>query len=254
MQKKNSSPLLRPLLALFLILFVFACSDDDPGTPAEDSGVGAIQGFVFLHDQYGIPVGNEEMVISITGTSYTSTTASNGDYVFTSVPVGTYELVFEKAGFGTFKTQAEHTRSFERGSTTLLTYYLGERSSTFAGGNGTATFENGNLIIDVSTLPVGSATNPVYLSAFLGKDGNVSNEVNLGVVGPVRFIDGTSNVQMEISSSQLANLGFARGETIYFRIYGDSFQTNAYQGENGMVHPNANTTPNASVSGSILLP
>jgi len=245
---------LKALLLTLLFVVTISCSDDDLGTPVEESGSGAIQGVVVLHDQFGIPVANEDMTISITGETYTATTAANGSYVLTSVPLGTYELVYEKEGFGTFKTEVEHSRSFERGSTTLLTYYLGEKSTTFIGGNGSAAFDNGNLVIDASTLPAGSATNPVYLSTFFSKEDNVSNQVNIGLIGPVRYISGSTNVEVEITAAELANLGFTSGETIYFRIYGDSFQTNAYQGEDGKIHPNANTTSNASVSSSIVMP
>ena len=56
---------------------------------------------------------NEGMTIRLVGHGSTATSEVNGAYVFTSAPLGTYEMIFEKDGFGTFITEVEHTRSFE---------------------------------------------------------------------------------------------------------------------------------------------
>ena len=61
-------------------------------------------------------------------------------------------------------------------------------------------------------------------------------------------------MSLEIAIAQVQDLGFTSGETVHFKIYGDSFQTNAYEGDNGTVHPNANDRANQFVSGSFVLP
>ena len=231
-----------------------SCSDSDDGESFEDSGAGAISGQVFLHDPFGIPTDNEGMTIRLVGHGSTATSEVNGAYVFTSAPLGTYEMIFEKDGFGTFITEVEHTRSFERGSTTVLAYYLGEKSSTFVGGSGATSMANDRLQVQLSTLPTGTATGPIYLSVFLGRDANITNQSNLGVIGPLRINTGFSNVSLEIAIAQVQDLGFTSGETVHFKIYGDSFHTNAYEGDNGTVHPNANDRTNQFVSGSFVLP
>ncbi|GEM_PF-738955 len=250
---RNSPYSIKAMALCLAVALLSACSNSGTPDPVEDSGVGAIQGFVNLHDAFGVPLRNDSMLVSITGTGFTSLSAIDGDYVFTRVPLGTYELVFEKEGYGTFKRQVEHERSFERGNTTLLDLFLGQISSTQVTGGRNPEFDGNDLRIGISTLPSGSATNPVYISAFLGKEESVSNEVNIGVVGPIRYIDGTASVDMRVTAAQLAAFGFQSGETIHYKIYGDSFQTNAYDGENGKIHPNANTS-GAFVSGSIIMP
>ena len=247
---------LKPNSFVCFILFCLlsACSGDDDREPVEDSGVGSLEGRVLLHDAFGIPVANDDMLVSIQDESFRANTAENGTYVFNRVPVGNYELIFEKEGFGTFRAQIEHARSFERGNTRLQTYFLGQESNTVVRG-GTPTFGNNTLEIALATIPAGSATNPVYASAFFGKDETVSNEVNLGVIGPIMFNSGSANVELEISLEQLQDFGFVSGETVHFKVYGDSFHTNEYMTETGTVHPNVNNSAaNFFVSGSIIIP
>lgn len=76
------------------------CSESDDVTPFQ----GNIVGFVNLIDNNGYESKDISGVsISIEGTSHSAVTNENGRFTLTDIEAGTYNLIYEKTGYGTSK-------------------------------------------------------------------------------------------------------------------------------------------------------
>lgn len=224
-------------MIIFMALAMLSCSSDNAPQPPFNETSGPISGTVNLFTNDGIPTQFNDMAISIVGTNFTATTDSEGDYNFPSVPFGDYTLVFEKENFGTFQKEVSHNKGFSQNGTQILTLSLGEISRTSV----TETvekIEDGNLLIRIVTVPTGNATKPVYVTIFFAPTVDVSNRTNQGVFGPLTFLSGNSGNIVTITGEQLSEMGFEIGDAVYFRVYGDSFHTNAYESDGNTIHPN----------------
>lgn len=236
--------------AFLLLLFTLNCGGDDPIEPLPEETAGPISGSVSLFSSRGLPELNEGMTVSIEGTNLSTVTDRQGNYNFPSVPFGNYELKFEKEGFGTFFKPVEHDKGFREFGTRLIDISLGMKSST-AIYELLARLNQGAIETRVVTAPIGTGISPVYVTYFFGDDVDVSNSVNQGVVGPLTFSEGTAGNIVNFSKERLAEMGFETGETVYIRVYGDSFHTNFYQGPEGTVHPNVKE-PGSGISSFVL--
>ncbi len=243
-KQKNS------LLILLLSLFVFACGTDEPQGPLETETSGPISGSVSLFTAKGLADLKNGMTVSIEGTTLATVTDINGIYNFPSVPFGNYDLKFEKEGYGTFFKPVEHDKGFREFGTQLIDISLGQKSET-AIYELLARLNNGDIETRVVTAPIGTGTSPVYVTFFFADDVDVSNSNNQGVIGPLSFSEGTTGNIVNFSKERLADMGFETGETIYIRVYGDSFHTNFYQGPEGIVHPNVKE-PGSGISSFVL--
>jgi hypothetical protein len=90
---------------VFLIPFalvVAACSSSVVGPASQPVSYGAYAGKVVLHgvNQYA-SLKQSGATVSLSGTSYSTTTDSNGNYVIAHVPTGTYTIMFTKQDFDT---------------------------------------------------------------------------------------------------------------------------------------------------------
>lgn len=88
-------------LAYFLILSVLSCAL--PATAQFTTS--RLSGTVV--DSSGLPVQGATVNVVQQGTAYTqtTTTGSSGEYLFPSLPVGTYQITVNMTGFSTFSQQ-----------------------------------------------------------------------------------------------------------------------------------------------------
>ncbi|MBN8706813.1 MAG: carboxypeptidase regulatory-like domain-containing protein [Bacteroidetes bacterium] len=93
------------LLYILLIPILFGCEGSTgPEGPALK---GSIAGFVIPVSADGEFVGDKSgIAVTIEGTSQTTTTKSDGSFIFSGISSGVYTLVYAKAGFGLSKTVA----------------------------------------------------------------------------------------------------------------------------------------------------
>lgn len=232
--------------ALVVLLGITSCSkDEDPGPdPITKAN---ITGSVNLYDEGTTQVDNSNMTVMAEGTtpSISATSDANGNFTLADVPFGTYTLRYEKAGYGTFKKiDVEHLNN---ASAIPNTPSLGEVSTTQitnleANGSGNA------IVISVTTNPAGSTGNTRYVRYFLSTDSNVSNE-NYTYVSP-GLLSQINPKEITLSNNDLTSAGFSTGQTVFVKVYGDSFWSNAYDDPDlgRTVFPNLNMTSENAAS------
>jgi hypothetical protein len=101
---------MKSIINLLLLLFLcFSCSKEED-LEYEPYIKGSIVGFAMLTDQYGNFLDDHSGITVYTepGRKYAGKTDINGRFEIKSVPTGTYNLSFEKEGFGTMKYAEVH--------------------------------------------------------------------------------------------------------------------------------------------------
>ena len=232
--------------SLMVLLGISSCSKDEDPTPDPITKAN-ITGSVNLYDEGTTQIDNSNMTVKVEGTtpSISATTDANGDFILADVPFGTYTILYEKSGFGTFKKfDIEHVNN---ATAILNTPSIGEISTTQIT-NLQANVSGNDIIISVTTNPAGSNGNTRYVRYFLSTDSNVSSE-NYTYFSP-GLVSQINPKEITLSNNDLTSAGFSTGETVFVKVYGDSFWSNEYDdldlGRN--VFPNLNMTSNNSVS------
>jgi hypothetical protein len=93
----------RILLLTFLAGYGLNSCNENISLPDLD---GNLVGYVLTNDEFKNPMDdNGDVMVSINGlgTTFSTRTDAGGRFEFKSLPAGTYELIFEKAGYGTLK-------------------------------------------------------------------------------------------------------------------------------------------------------
>ena len=236
---------------LFSQLFVFllllaSCNnsnDDDLVTKA------AIIGSVNLYDEGTTKTDNAGMKVKVEGLSpeVSAITTSAGKYELKDVPFGNYTLVFEKAGFGTFKkSEIKHIAT---GTSTFITETpsLGQISTTQITALSSKT-EGNNVVISATTNPAGNAGNKRYIRFFYSGSPLVSStEYQFSSPAMIAQINPYA---LTVTKNDLAAMGFTTGTTVYVKVYGDSFWSNEYTDSvtKKKVFPNLNESAATAVS------
>lgn len=231
---------------LIVLLGISSCSSDDNSTPAPITKAN-ISGSVNLYDEGTTQVDKSNMTVKLEETtpSISATTDANGDFTLVDVPFGTYRVLYQKSGFGTFKKfNIEH----QNNATALPnTPSLGEISTTQIT-DLEASISGNDIIISVTTNPAGSNGNTRYIRYFLSTDSNVNNE-NYTYFSP-GLVSQVNPKAITLSNSDLLSAGFTTGQTVFIKAYGDSFWSNEYYDSDldKNIFPNLNMTSNNSVS------
>jgi hypothetical protein len=210
---------------LILILAVFwSCSGDgDEETTPPAATAADITGTVSLYDEGDTQIDNSGMTVKVVGTSKSATTNASGNFTLSGVTFGTYTLTYEKAGYGTFKKYGVEHRN---GNTIISqTTSLGEVSTTKVT-DLEAGVEGGNVLVSITTDPAGSLQNKRYVRYFLSTDPEVSNENYTYYSGVILFEN--NPVRLVLTPDFLEDEGFASGQTVYVKAYGDSVFANDY--------------------------
>lgn len=231
---------------LILLIGLTSCSKDENPTPDSITKANII-GSVNLYDEGVTEIDNSNMTVSIDGNPFSALTDAGGDFTLNNVPFGTYTLIYEKSGFGTFKKfDIEHTNT---GSSTIITVNssLGESSTTTVT-DLTVSVNGNDVLVSITTDPAGNIGNKRYIRYFLSTNSNVSNEnymfYSSGLISQI------NPYVITLSQSDLTNAGFLSGQTVHVKVYGDSFWSNEYDDPDlgRKVFPNLNMTTVNSVS------
>lgn len=235
-------------ITLLTVLGLTSCSSDDDSTPEPITKANII-GSVSLYDEGITQVDNADMTIKVEGTSPTisTTTDANGNFTLTDVPFGTYTIIYEKVGYGTYKRfDIEHSNT---GTSTRIigTPSLGQVSTTQVD-NLSANVNGNDVVLSVSTSPAGNAGNTRYVRYFLSTSSDVS-DVNYTYFSP-GLTSKINPKEITLTASDLSNAGFTSGETVYVKVYGDSFWSSEYDDSDlsRKIFPNLNTTSANAVS------
>ena len=241
--KKN-----RIIILGLALMSLLGCTKNEVITPDPATKANII-GSVNLYDDRTTEVENSGMKIIVEGITpeLSTTTDANGDFTLQDVPFGTYNLTFDKTGYGTFRyLNLVHSNT---GSSTIIptTFSLGQFSTTHVtllevniSGN--------DVSILATTDPGGNSNHRRYLRFFYHTESNVSDD-NYTKFSEV-LISQDNPYEQILSQTDLSNLGFASGATVYIKVYGDSFWSNDYIDPNSFkrIFPNLNVNSANAVS------
>lgn len=193
---------------------------------------GNITGFVTLYDEFGSPKpDNAGMVVSLEGllTAFPATSRPEGRFTINNAFAGTYNLSYNKKGYGNFKrTGVGHAGGTS--PTIAESVALWETSQTVAS---ELTVQVTSLVLTFSGLaspiqPVGvDAAQQRRVRLFFGRDNNVTalnyvSTLSQTIVPP----GGTGAFTAKLSADDL--LAFRPGERVYAVAYGIPAVENAY--------------------------
>ena len=234
-------------LSLAILMGFNSCSKDED--PMDTRTNANINGSVNLYDEATTLVDKSGMNVRVEGLTSTieATTDTDGKFTLSAVPFGTYTLVYEKAGFGTYKLfELNHSRS---GASTNITNVpsLGQTSSTQIT-DLTASVNGSDVNLTITSNPGGSNGNSRYMRYFLSNSSDVSDQ-NYTYYSDV-FVSSINPKEISLSASALSAAGFSSGETVFVKAYGDSYWSNSYDDLDleRRVFPNLNPSSAAAVS------
>ena len=243
---------LRPVLAsvAMLITLITSCSKDE-STPSVLSGTlrGSVQVWndktTSLTDKSGVTVTIENI------SGKTTSTAADGSFQFADLPYDTYDLAFSKSGYGTRKVFGVKLSGTTSGTTVnMTTVQFGALSTTTITSLSIVnnTYNSGpGVTYSYSVSPVPSTSSRAYVRAFLGTTNAVSN-TNYTAFSTLNSAS-NNNVNGGFTASELYAMGFTAGQTVFIKLYGDSYQSNDYDDPltGKTVFPNLNPTSPAAV-------
>ena len=239
-------------LGLIVIVGLASCNKDKEETPQPITKAN-IMGSVNLYDEGVTQIDNSNMTIKLEGSSpvISATTDVDGEFTLSDVPFGSYTLVYEKTGFGTFKKfNLEHTNT---GSSTIVEApSLGQKSTTSVTNLTLSSNANFPVILGATTNPAGSLADTRYIRYFFSTDPDVSNENYDSYLET--FPVNNSPYNLNLSQASLDALDFTSGSTVYVKCYGESFWANSYSDPvlNRDIFPNLN--PNSAPAVSFVVP
>lgn len=206
--------LLKNLSAICIValLLLPSCSEEDEFSPYLE---GDIIGYAYCFDEFGNEPEDFSGITVVTepGRKYSAVTDADGRYVLKGVINGTYNLSFEKEGFGTMKLFGiEHLG----GKPTVMEYYYGNKAP-FVFHNittGITHLEYNNDTIRAEVTFSGQyRPDNLYIRVFFSDEADFN--VNTAVATRNIVIFKQDNTYWRDISSDIESLPFEPGETIY---------------------------------------
>lgn len=232
-----------------LLLGCISCSDDDSQPETRSLSKADIRGQVQLWDEGLTPLGNAEMTIRIDGLNISAKTDAEGKFTLPDVPFGTYDLVYEKAGYGTFKmNNIAHSEYYNYGQGTdmdIEMVNLGQVSPTRVTGL-SVELVGYDLLLTVTTDPVGSKGNEQYVRFYWADSkarvDDVSTNGNPRISLIVDSNPQTFSIPLKdfLDEQDWWGLDGWSGEELFVKVFGESYYDNRYYDDQlgKSVHPN----------------
>lgn len=241
-------------ILIVAIATIFSCKkkdhQDQPTTPTTGTLTGTVQTWDDKMNQIN-DKGSITVSIQSGGDSSSTLTDTTGKFVFNNLPFGTYNLTFSKAGYGTMKMfGVQHAYNASQTPTVVSNINFGKIAATGVSSLGvrdTVIYGMPGIRFSYGFTPKPATTDTVFARFFLGTDSTVSS-TNYTAVDSLRTIQFQVFVPVGFTDSTLKTMGFTSGQTVYFRMYGDSYVSNSYvdSATGKRVFPNVNpTTPKA---------
>ena len=242
------------IVNLLILTMLSACTKTDSGGGGGGGNFttkGPLSGSVVVYDDKGNQNADDkagmkvEMVSGATVVA-TSLTAASGKYAFASVNYGSYTLRFSRNDMGTYEmyniTHQYNAANPSLGSL-VSTVQLGLLSTTEVTGlvySGSTYNGVPGAAFTLTVSPDPNTNSRAYFRIFVGTDSSVSKD-SYGVATELRSLI-SNNATIGFTKDDLTLLGLTSGQTVYIRVYGDSFQANVYTdpGSGKKVYPNLN--------------
>ncbi|MGE3799855.1 MAG: carboxypeptidase-like regulatory domain-containing protein [Candidatus Kapaibacterium sp.] len=204
------------LLLLAVLPFILtSCGDTVVGTSP-----GTVWGYVDLVDQDGVDIDDRGgATVTIVGTSFSMTTASDGIFRFENVPPGVYELTIEKDGYGWLKKEFQFVGNGESYLGTfrqsqIPTYTINEFSFNIDPDDSRRLLFNGQIS---EPAPVGKRRS-IYLFYSLDPAGP-TELTNRTLFGELQTDGNSDTLSTYLTILKFDSWGIPPGTTIYFRAY-----------------------------------
>lgn len=233
-------------------LFLFSCSKKDqaPDTPVRGSLSGTIQAW---NDKTSSLTDASGILVKISNlNNFSAVTDAAGRYTIDNVPYDIHDVEISKTGYGTLKVFGiTHDGTGSNTGTIVPTISFGQLSTTTVTGLSVA----GNTIngtpgvsFNYVISPVPGTSNRAFVRYFLSTSPTVSSSEYMAYSIVYNFSN-LSNIT-GFTTNELLGMGFSSGQTVYARMYGDSFRANDYLDPNTgqRVFPNINPAAAAAVS------
>jgi hypothetical protein len=244
----------KTLFILFAFVFILSsCEKEEPKTNNDSVLTKAnVYGEVKLYDEFGNPVSNERMVVSMLqfdgeASDYWTETEKDGSFLVLNVPYfNNYSVVYSKNGFGSYKRFGfEHQYTGAEGH--LEDVNLGEKSSAYCSSL-LVTQSNDSTHFQLS-LSGGSDAGKRRIRLLFHTIPQISSEVFSHYTPKLIAIN--SQPLISLSKEYLLNeVGLISGQTYYVQVYGDSYFSNAYFDE----YQQKQILPNLGASSEISVP
>lgn len=240
------------LLPFILVIFSITSCDKEKNDNTPDSATlsGTIQTWDDKLNSTTDAAGITVTIANLPGVS--TLTDANGRYSFANLPFDTYELSISKTGYGTYRVFGiTHAYNAAQTFTQVPLIAFGKLSTTtITGLSVTGNTINGEPGVSFSynLSPVPTTSSRAFVRYFLSTTADVS-PASYRTYSPLLNFSNLSNIT-GFTQSQLISMGFSSGQTVYVRLYGDSWRSNDYFDPNlgRQVFPNINPTTVPAVS------
>ena len=204
-----------------------------PTGPSGQNLTGNLTGFVNSVDETGAQLSKAGVLVTLDGATpaVTATSDVDGRFTLTNVRNGTYNLIFGRAGYGTFRRLGVGHVGGDQPTflgVTTLSQVSTQTITSIANGTPSPTAVSLNLTFASPTptttfryaLFASSTPNPTAATAILVQNGTV-------------FSNGAPTTTFQfnnlgINRAQFNNAGFASGATVYLIMYGSTSFLTAY--------------------------
>ncbi len=241
-----------PILLLLLVFIVSCSSNEDQPVPQV---TGKISGELRLTDEFGFEEPDHSyMMITANNTNGTHSLA-DGKFQINGLLAGTYNLVFQKAGYGTFKKFNIILPAGASGIQLNGIEYLGKISTTAISALAINFNSNDSTYsIGCTLAPVPTVANPRAFRLFFGKNNTINHQNYFFTPANTWVATTASGLITGFPREQFYTNGFAAGETVYVIAYGESLTTNTYTdpATGKKVFPNVNTIVPSNVVSFVL--
>ncbi len=234
------------LAVLLLAGFLPGCEGEDG--PAGPSLTGQLIGYAYLYDLAAVRATDQSGITVVAeGTSVTATTASDGRWVLSGLPTGTYTIAFSKPGYGSPK---RISFQFVGGGQTSFGSMALFQLPGFTIGTLTATVASG--VVNIRGTVTGSLPDAYrVVRIFIGTTASVSSDPSNYAFTMLTAASDTGTIFTTSATSQIfANYGFTVGQTAYIVAYPEAISSSAYLdlSTGKYNYPNLNPIPSTVVS------
>ncbi|MCK5782164.1 MAG: carboxypeptidase regulatory-like domain-containing protein, partial [Flavobacteriales bacterium] len=206
-------------------------------------------GYVSLYDDGINKLDNSGMKVYVDGAEdiFSATTDSEGNFTIKDVTLGTYGIVYEKEGYGTYKIYNVKLEKAGESVSIEKIPSLGKLSTTKVTSL-SSRIEGEDVMLTYDTDPAGNSNAPRYIRYFFDDEAGVTSSTYKHHTVVYEIKD--SPHERWFSTENLKDLGFKSGETVYVKVCGDSFWSNDYDEPSFGIRlfPNLNMTSADEVS------